>query len=547
MVRLRESGRRWCAASAAILFFSAELAAEPSRAPGGAAPSASAAPAAPAAAAPPAAASAPASTPASPRTEAAPAERVEYALDGDTVIAVTDSGRTPLAMPPARAVRRHGSHLYVARGNAGVSIYDVTAPLAPKLLRVVATAGAASDFHLVEGQVWAVVESRNAIPLDETSGLPAVSSAEVSSAPAAKTQPKRPSEPAASYRVSAVAPGTVEIECGADCGARVGDRFAIFRAQRLGEGGFEGEEQVDLAVVVAVKPDRALAELGRSTVVSSSDSARKSKGNEETRFNFPPRVPGVGEASVVLRPLINVGKPLGAGLLANLEATYWGGSYFASVRVDPLGFGVTSEGSIVSTAALVSGGYDGQAFSVGLGLGVTWSNGDLDQFLDDSSEGAYLDDDGSVTVTEDQDTHAAFTLAQVARLGARDGLHFWIQNLLLLYEDEYDGEDGFIYGGTSAELVIPTGRRANFFVEGGGGLMGYWFVGAGVSTWIYGNGSPGSWRLSVSAGAAGLSGSREVTETYSDGIGEPVVTTYDETVDVVGPMVSLGIARRFSF
>ena len=36
--------------------------------------------------------------------------------------------------------------------------------------------------------------------------------------------------------------------------------------------------------------------------------------------------------------------------------------------------------------------------------------------------------------------------------------------------------------------------------------MGYWFAGAGVSTWVVGNGSPGSWRLSVSAGGAGIMG-----------------------------------------
>ena len=290
--------------------------------------------------------------------------------------------------------------------------------------------------------------------------------------------------------------------------------------------------------------------------MTPADLARRARAKEDDSIVFPQRVPGVGEAALVLRPLVNVGSPIGVGLLSTLEASYWGGSYFVGVRVDPIGLGVTADGSIVATSALAEGGYDGQAFLVGLGFGVSAVNGNLDYMLDDSDY-MYATDDAGYTyeVVDQQETHFAFTLSQVARLGARDGLRLWVRNLLLLHREDglntdgtgYEEQSGFIYGGTSAELSIPTGRRADFFVEGGGGLMGYWFAGAGVSTWIYGNGSPGSWRLSVSAGGAGISGSRKVTQTYYDGINPPTETTYDETVSIMGPMVSIGIARRFSF
>lgn len=156
------------------------------------------------------------------------------------------------------------------------------------------------------------------------------------------------------------------------------------------------------------------------------------------------------------------------------------------------------------------------------------------------------DESGSstVTVVERQQTHGAFALSQVARLGSRDALHFSLRNLLLLHDPD-DGAAGFIYGGTTAKLVAPVGTRTDLFAEGGGGVMGYWFVGVGTGAWIVGNGSPGSFYLSVSAGAAGVRGSKEVTTTVDDFNGAPYTSTYDEDVAVEGPMVSVGLTRRF--
>ena len=78
--------------------------------------------------------------------------------------------------------------------------------------------------------------------------------------------------------------------------------------------------------------------------------------------------------------------------------------------------------------------------------------------------------------------------------------------------------------------------------------MGYWYAGVGVSTWIVGNGSPGSWKLSVSAGAAGIFGSKRTTATYPAQNGYPAYSySYNQSIDVAGPMVSFGLTRRFSF
>jgi hypothetical protein len=349
-----------------------------------------------------------------------------------------------------------------------------------------------------------------------------------------------------------VSPGQVELARGADAGVRVGDLFLIVRSTAVEGtptgGKFVGEQRVALAEVVAVSQTHAIALVGRSARVEPADYARRVTRDEAREHRLPPLVPNVGEVSLVLRPLIKVGTPLGAGLLADLGATYWGRSYFLGLRVQPLGLGLTQEGDIVTTAALAEGGYEAASFSVGLGLGAAWVNGNLDHMLESFGRGYANDEAGSATVTvvETQQTHGAFALSQVARLGSRDALHLSLRNLLLLH-DPADGDAGFIYGGTTGKLVIPVGKRTDLFAEGGGGVMGYWYAGVGTGAWILGNGSPGSWYLSVSAGAAGIRGSKEVTTTVDDFNGVPYTYTYDRDVSVEGPMVSVGLTRRFGW
>lgn len=483
----------------------------------------------------------------------------EYVVEEGRLIAVQGSLRTELAMPGSvAAVARRGQELYVARGSS-VLVYDVSEPLRPRLAREIAVGrGTARAFHEADGELWVVVESRAALPLGGFEPITAAASPAKTGARAPELSRSKPAALARTIPILRVRPGSVELGLGSKHGVRPGDRFSIFRStDQAGEAGsgFVGEELVAVATVIAVKAETSLAELGRGAEVRPGDEARRAaKG--ETSSTFLPRAPSdLGELSAVLRPLVNAGKPLGAGVLADLSASYWLGSGFLGVRLQPVGLGGTDEGSIVSTSALAEGGYEGQVFAVGLGAGISWVNGDMDYMLR-SFGGARASADaagGDPTRIETQETHSAFTLSQVARLGARDGLNLAIQNLLIYHEDEEalargddEGQAGFIYGGTSARLAIPVSTRSDLFLEGGGGLMGYWFAGAGVSTWIRGNGVPGSVRLSVSAGGAGISGSREVTETYPDATGQPVPYTYTDSISVNGPMVAAGLAYRFA-
>ncbi len=481
---------------------------------------------------------------------------VEFVVEAGAVVAVQGARRERLTVEgPVVAIHRQGSLLYVARGVRAVTVYDVSEGFSPRHLRDINVNGQATGFHEVNGQVWVVTVLRSAVPLDDAAVAETTHSAAPTPITGAPTPGSQKRRAPTNIELRRVMPGTVEIDSGAADGVRVGDNFAIYRSRAVdeaGASGFRGEELLTVAVVVAVKENSALAETGRSAVVEASDYARPTASDADANNAYPPRVANVGELSAVLRPIINAGTPLGAGILADLEAAYWGNAYFADFRVQPLGLGTTSDGSIVSTAALLEGGYDTRALAVGLGAGVSWVNGDADHMLQNyfggSSNSADTGVTASPTIVQTQETHAAFTMSQLVRLGARDGLTLSLRNLLILHRDSESNRRGFIYGGTTGQLSVPLRGRSDIFLEGGGGVMGYWYAGVGVSTWIVGNGSPGSWKLSVSAGAAGIFGSKRTTATYPAQNGYPAYSySYNQSIDVAGPMVSFGLTRRFSF
>lgn len=319
----------------------------------------------PAPAAPP-----PSAPPADGAEDAAPATPVTIVLDDGQVFAVVDGERKPLGIEgPVVAIHQRDGRLYVARGSRGVAIYDVTQPLAPVLEERIPLVGSnVTGFSEMEGQVWVVATSRTAVPLtqlpaSETSATPPPSGARSPTPTATPRSPERLDtdreaafeETLQRVELRPVSPGQVELVSGADDGVRVGDTFLIVRATSVegtsAGGQFIGEERVALAEVVAVSPTHALAQVGRSARVEPSDYARRVTRVEAREHRLPPLEPNVGEVSLVLRPLIKVGTPLGGGLLADLGATYWGRAYFLGLSLQPLGLGLTGDGNVVSTAA----------------------------------------------------------------------------------------------------------------------------------------------------------------------------------------------------
>ncbi len=353
-------------------------------------------------------------------------------------------------------------------------------------------------------------------------------------------------------KILEIFPGEVRIDAGSNDGVSAGQRFAVFRHQVVEtESGdeFEGETLVAVIEVIAVSSDSAIAELWKGDRVQMGDDVRPALANHKSSKVFPRRLPHVGEIALVLRPLMAVGSTGGFGGLADVTAAYWWKHMFFDIRMQPLGFGWTEDGNIVSASFMAEGGYDGRAFAIGLGAGVSTVNGDIDEMMQSfvGTEMASHDGDGAPDVVKwDQRTRAAFTISQQVRLGARDGLNVSVYNLLMYHNDDDDnGEDnsGFIYAGTTGKITVPLAARTFIFLEGGGGVMGYGFGDLGVFTWVRGNGDAGSIGISALAGGAVVWGVREKTTTPA--VGEPYSVT--ETVLISGPMVGLGMTYRFGF
>jgi hypothetical protein len=352
-------------------------------------------------------------------------------------------------------------------------------------------------------------------------------------------------------RIVGIYPGEVKLDVGADQGVKAGDRFAVFRQRTVEtESGeeFEGQELVAVIEVSAVSDENAIALMWKGDRVQQDDEVRPAEPENESSHVYPRRLPHVGEVTLTLRPLIAVGSTGGFGGLADLTAAYWGDYMFFDIRMQPLGFGWTEDGNIVSASFMAEGGYDGRAFALGIGAGVSTVNGDIDEMMQDFGGMAMEDAGGEPEeVKWSQRTQAAFTLSQQVRLGARDGLHLTVYNLLMYHKDkDKDGEDdsGFIYSGTAGKVTVPLASRTYMFLEGGGGVMGYAFGDVGVFTWVRGAGDAGSVGISALAGGAGVWGVRE--RTVSDpGIGEDYTDT--ETITIAGPMVGVGLTYRFGF
>jgi hypothetical protein len=74
---------------------------------------------------------------------------------------------------------------------------------------------------------------------------------------------------------------------------------------------------------------------------------------------------------------------------------------------------------------------------------------------------------------------------------------------VLLHRDE-DGEQGFIYGGTTGKLAVPIGGGSICSPREAAASWATGFAGLGVGTWVLGNARARSLYLQVSAGAAGI-------------------------------------------
>lgn len=482
----------------------------------------------------------------------------KYGIEGGALVATGGAEKRPVALPGTpEAVLVAGDRLYVALGKDGAAVLSLADPGAPALAqRIPVAQGRVTGFVVVDGAVWMRIDSTTAVLVEGGVPAGAQTSAVVTPLTAGPPSQAAPAPPPAGVKGAPEreAPirlldarrstGMVKLDVGAKDGVKAGDRFVVTRPVEVGKGGaaFAARETVADLEAEAVGEEATLASLARGDRVASGDTAARAEPGHGPSRVYPRRLSGIGEASLVVRPLFNVGNEKGFGMLCDLTVAWWTKHVFLDVRLQPLGFGWTDKGNVLSSSILGEVGYDGRAFALGIGAGVGVVNGDMGKAL--AGEGVFsFDDEAGVNLfTWEDRTRAAFALSQVVRLGARDGLNMTLYNLLLYYDppgsdaDEDSDKSGFYYGGTSGKISIPLAARVDLFFGGGGGLVGYWFAETGVFFWARGAGDAGSIGVSASGGAAGIWGKVK----YHSG----EYTDY-ERIDILGPMISLGLTGRF--
>jgi hypothetical protein len=501
------------------------------------------------------------STPSATVAQSAGAALVDdgFVVESGALYRVSGGARVAVALPGAAlALHVAGDRAYVALGELGAAVIQVSRTDGKEtvaLEKVIPVSHGQVTGFMVEGDsVWMQVSSTSAIRLHGESGTAPVTP--VVALPAIEQPSAQPAqEPVIAPELAGIAivkvfDGQVLLNRGKSAGLRAGDRFKVIRKEQLSDegGSFDGEREVAVLVVESLNADSARARVWRGDRVTMGDQVEAADRNTDPSLMYPRQLHGFLEAEIHIRPLLNVGEA-GAGVLVEDHLTYFAEHYYLGLRNDPFGIGFSEGGTAFTQTTFAEGGYNSRPFAIGLAVGFTSVYGDLQEMFNitSSDEAASSRDPWMEGQPElgpwTQDMQHAFALGQRVRLGAMDGLNLLVSNTLLYFPgggetaDDEASDGGFIWGGTNAKLTIPLAQRADLFVEGGGGVMGYAYGAVGVFTWLNGNGGPGSLGLLASAGGAGVWGARTQ---------ENLRYQYKNTDEIVvaGPMVSLGLRYR---
>lgn len=307
--------------------------------------------------------------------------------------------------------------------------------------------------------------------------------------------------------------GDAVISLGAQAGLKDGSHVHFFRDRQESLGGEMAVTRETLAVgrVVALSPGRAKVRLGVDERVPLGTYARKSERPLTASKSGPPRMNSLWELEITLRPFM-VTDHLGGGLIGSValgrrfEAPFHVQLMLDSVSIASAENAPTSSGG----AALLNMSYDSQYFAIGLGAGAQTVNA-TDLALNPGS---------------------GLSIAQLLRLGARDGLHLMLRSAVVLFHSEFE------FRGLWASLQIPVDRGCWLMFNGGGGDVGAAYGEAGLRVLVSGNGDVGSWFLS---GAAGYAATFEETSCES----QDFVVNCDSGADYEGAMMALGTEVRF--
>ncbi len=508
-----------------------------------------------------------------PEMWSSPQPDYDYLLDGPSVRVMAPDGTSyTIASPcPALAAAADKERLYIACGESGVAVFSLAVRSTPELLGVRDLGAPVMGLHKAGGVVWAEIVRSEARRLTLSGPLSApILAAEVAPAPPFKAEsvalaPVKPkaegkTEEAVAEAVSAPTPtslpavatrpqtmvghvlesagGMVVIDLGAKHGLGRGDHVAMYRNVHVALGAGEAaqsEELLAIGKVAALSAERAQVELGRDEVVPVPALARLTREEVTASRLLPPRPGGTWEMAITVRPFLALGS-LGAGMVSDAAV---GVRFDEPVHLQavfqPLGLAFAKGGNVLSAAGNVIASYDTRLFEIGLGAGWSAVNANLDS----GKQTSMAEVAGDLSIDR---VSSGLSLAQVARLGAQDGISLLVRNTFILYKKE------FRWGDMTAAASVPVSEHSWLVGRGGGGTAGSFFGELGLRQLLWGNGHRDSGFVSASLGFAGLSGQKEraCAPMYDRVTREPVdpVGKCYEEVNYSGPMVGLGFEWR---
>jgi hypothetical protein len=264
---------------------------------------------------------------------------------------------------------------------------------------------------------------------------------------------------------------------------------------------------IAVGIVTNVVAHQARVRIGLNERVPEGALALPTASISSASLSAPPRISGLWELELALRPFAAIDE-LGGGALISGSIGYRSKHMHLQAVLDPLAFAaVETKGSVaaVNAAAIVS--YDSQYVEMGLGLGF--------QTVNDTN---FVLEPGS-----------GLTAVQQIRLGTRDGLNLTARTNIALFHSQFQ------FGGMVVSGQIPLTRGYWLLLNGGGGSVGYGYGEFGLRALLTGNGFAGSKYLTVTAGGVGVFKSGSCDENFS--------CTEDKGFG--GPMVGVGGEWRF--
>jgi hypothetical protein len=441
-------------------------------------------------------------------------------------------GRLPLGRVTALAVR--GTAAWVALAAGGVAVVDLTQPSAPREVTRVAEGRVISRLMLTEQELL-LVELRPDLrvldvsdplrPVEKASigagvGAPSVSTAVA--APAVRDAAPRPAPAGRTVaRVVQVTRGRVVFDAGAAAGLREGSHVRIV-SRRLVEkpdlatGGTSQQPSNEVTAVLRIEQadaNAALARLGRGDIAYAGDLAALTDEPLSERIFLPRKTPFSTRAAFRVRPFLGLetsSKPV--GILADVYGSYYFDDLPLRIEagVAPAGFTVGGKDAHRPIVAAGTVAYTTDYFEIGLGAGaLVGSRGPC--------VGSSI---GEVSASAPCEDNTGFTINQVLRLGAIDGLSLYFQSSI------FSRPEQFVMGVARGEIQLPLTSRLGLFGGGGGGENGWSFGDVGVRTYVGGTGTAGTKVFSASLGYAGI---------FDGPSGE----------EVGGPSVAFGIEWRY--